>query len=224
MADKERVEALHHALTNCLHGRMTAEGWLADPTGDLDMGDGVVGLFRHLLNDDFAVTAWFAWLGDLPPLQVDTVIGVSCQRSYRVWPYLLGGYPHSELRIGVDDLGDGAGLVSLWELDEVDEAADQLVTPVLGPGVGWAERFASFEALLAAIRSSENPEAELYDIPVVLAAAGMPEAARDALAVALASSTDKTEEPLRSDFANKFRLWLAAGTPPLPPDDQGSLG
>ncbi len=97
---RQRVEALHDALTGRLHTRMTAAGWHVDPTAIVGMDDGVVGHFRYPLNEDFSVTAWFAWLGEYPPLHVDTVVGVSYKRTYRVWPYLLHGYPHSELRVG----------------------------------------------------------------------------------------------------------------------------
>jgi hypothetical protein len=201
---------------------MTAAGWHADPTADLGMGDGCVGLFRHRLNENFATTAFFAWFGELPPLQVDTVIGVSCQRTFRVWPYLLKGYPHSELRVGVDDLDPASGVVTLWELDEVDRAAGCLVTPVLERAIGWAEPLALFEALIAALRARDYPEAELYDIPVLLASAGRSEAARAALAAVLATPADRGDEHLRKDFAARFGTWLEAGAPPTPPNDPGS--
>jgi hypothetical protein len=67
-----------------------------------------------------------AWLGEVPPLQVDTTVGVSYQRSYRVWPYLLKGYPHSELRVGVEDLGQVAGLVELGRLPETRRRPNRL--------------------------------------------------------------------------------------------------
>jgi hypothetical protein len=81
LRDYERAEAVHHALIPRMDARMTAWGWHADPTANLGIGDGVVGRFRYPLNKDFAATVWFAWLGDFPPLQVDTAVGVSYQRS-----------------------------------------------------------------------------------------------------------------------------------------------
>jgi hypothetical protein len=198
---------------------MTAAGWNADPTANLGTSDGVVGLFRYRLNHEFAVTAWFAWLGDLPPLQVDTAVGVSYQRSYRVWPYLLNGYPHSELRVGADDLGQDSAFVKLWELNEVDWAVEQLVAPVLDRAVAWAEPFASVEALLAALRSSNEDDAQSMDIPVVLAAAGRSDEARQALADALLSQGDAANNLYMDRFAARFRAWLASGAPASPPDD-----
>ena len=200
---------------------MTACGWHADPTAILGTGDGVVGHFRLALNEDFAVTAWFAWLGGAyPPLPVDTAVGLSYERTYRVWPYLLAGYPHSELRVGREHLGRDSPYVELWGLDEVDRTVDELVSPVLDRAVDWAEPFASVEALLVALRGSDNPDAHLHDIPVVLAAAGRSKEARDALSGALASPVNRAEQGLRSRFAARFNTWLVAGAPATPPDSE----
>jgi hypothetical protein len=215
----QRVDALHDALVPRLDARMTAAGWHADPTAVLGTADGVVGRFRHPLNEDFAATARFAWLGDTPPLQVDTAVGVSYRRSYRVWPYLLRGYPHSELRVGVEDLGQASGFVELWELDEVDRAVDQLIAPVLDRALGWAGPFASFDSLLSTLRTSDNAEAHLMDIPVLLAAGGRLDEARQALTDALASHREEAEDLLMNDFALRFEVWLAGGTPPTPPGE-----
>jgi hypothetical protein len=182
------------------------------------MGDGVVGHFRRPLDEDFAVTAWFAWLGDHPPLQVDTTIGVSYERSYRVWPYLLHGYPSSELRVGVEDLGGDRRYVVLWEPDDVDRAVDELVAPVLQRAVAWAQPFASVEALLAALRTSNDPGAHLMALPVVLAASGRVDDARHALGSALATHSEEAQALLMDDFAARFTAWLATGAPPTPPD------
>jgi hypothetical protein len=213
------VEALHHALIGGLSERMTVAGWQVDPTADLGMGDGVVGLFRYPLNDEFASTAWFAWLGDLPPLRVDSVVGVSYQRSFRVWPYLTNGYPHSELRIGVEDLGRAAGWVELWELDDVDRAVDELVTPVLDQAMDWAEPHGSVEALLAALSTSEEADVHLMDVPVVLAAAGRLDDARQALSDALDTPRDRADEQYAAGFAARFEAWLASGAQPAPPKE-----
>jgi hypothetical protein len=143
---REHIEALHGALIIGLRTRMTAEGWHVDSTVTLDIGDGRVGLFRFPLNQQFSATASFMWMGgDRPPLQVDTVVGVSYERTFRVWPYLLSGYPHSEVQVGVEDLGQFAPLVQLWELGEVDGAVDQLVAPVLGHAASWAKPLASLD-------------------------------------------------------------------------------
>jgi hypothetical protein len=214
----ERIETLQGALEGLLRARMTNAGWHADPTAILGTGDGVVGHFRHPLNDDFAATACFAWLGDFPPLKVDTAVGVSYQRTYHVWPYLLNGYPCSELRVGAEDLGQVSRYVELWEQDEVDRAVDQLVTPVLDHAVDWAAPFASVEALLAALRTSDDDVVRSMEIPVVLAAAGRSEEARQALADALLLPRDSADERYMDRFAARFRDWLASGAPASPPD------
>jgi hypothetical protein len=217
---RQRVEALHDALTMRLHTRMTAAGWHVDPTAIVGMDDGVVGHFRYPLNEDFSVTAWFAWLGEYPPLQVDTVVGVSYERTYRVWPYLLHGYPHSELRVGGEKLGRNCPYVELWELDEVDRAVDDLVSPVLDRALEWAEPFASIVDFLEALRTTPDDASveELMDTPVVLAAVGRSGEGRQALAEALAVHAEEAEELLMDDFASKFSFWLASGAPPTPPD------
>jgi hypothetical protein len=197
---------------------MTATGWQVDLTANLGMGDGVIGRFRHLLNEDFAVTAWFAWLGDFPPLKVDAVVGVSYERSYRVWPYLLSGYPHSEFQIRTQDLGQAAPFVELWELDEVDRAVNQLVQPVLDRGIAWAEPFASTEALLAALRTWTDAVVEVMDIPVVLAASGRIEEARQALATAMVAHQEQAKKLFMGKFKRRFETWVSAGAPPAPPD------
>jgi hypothetical protein len=195
---------------------MTASGWHTDPTANLGIEDGVVGLFRHPLNDDFAVTAWFAWLGDVPPLKVDAVVGVSYERSYRVWPYLLRGYPHSEFRVGAQDLVQASPFVELWELDEADRAVSQLVQPVLDRAIAWAEPFASTETLLAALRTWTDADVELMDIPVILAASGRIEEARQAIATAMAAHQKQSRELLINDFKLRFDMWVSAGAPPAP--------
>jgi hypothetical protein len=220
MPDVQRVQALHHALTGRLKAGMTAAGWYPDPTGIVGIGDGVVGHFRHPLNEDFAVTAWFAWLGDYPPLQLDTVVGLSYERTYRVWPYFLNGYPHSELRVGVENLGQDAPLVELWELDDLDWAVEELVGPVLDHAIRWAEPRAGVVELLAHLLGSDDPDAVLMDTPVVLAGAGALVSARDALADAkrrALADEDVGEQLFMENFSPKFETWLASGAPPTFP-------
>jgi hypothetical protein len=86
---------------------MAAAGWWTDPAADTWMADAVVESFRFPLNDNFAVTTRFAWLSDYPPLEVDTAIGFSYTEAV---PALAEasrsrGQTHSELRVGVDELG-----------------------------------------------------------------------------------------------------------------------
>lgn len=196
---------------------MTAAGWQVDPTITLDTGDGRLGLFRHPLNQECSATALFMWKGDFPPLQVDTIIGVSYDRTYRVWPYLLSGYPHSEVRVGVEDLGQVAPMVQLWELEEVAGTVDQLVTPVLDHAVGWAKPLASLDALLASLSTSRQTDSALMDIPVLLAAAGMTDEASEALASAQSLHPEEAKELLVGEYLDKFTTWLNTGASPMPP-------
>jgi hypothetical protein len=204
------VEALHEALRVGLADRMTAAGWFPDPAADTGSGDGVVGSFRRPVNDDFAVTAWFAWLGDYPPLQVDTVVGVSYEKTYPVWPMLFE-QTHSELKLGVDGLGHRPHPVELWDLDEVSRAVDQLVAPVLDSAIEWAEPFVSLDTFLAGLAASNDEMVELSDIPVVLAAAGRVEDARQAFADALVAHRAEASETYWKEFAARFTAWLASG-------------
>jgi hypothetical protein len=82
---------------------------------------------------------------------------------------------------------------------------ERLVSPVFERAIAWAEPLASIEAMLAALRAHTNPDVELYDIPVLLAATGKFEAARDALAAVLATPADSGDEHVRNDFAVRFR-------------------
>jgi hypothetical protein len=215
LSDRQHIQELHNALERRLDARMAAAGWHVDPTGP---GDGV-GRFRHPLNEDFAATAWFAWLGgDYPPLKVDSIIGVSYERSYRIWPYLTGGYPHSELQVGARDLVHASRFVELSELGEADRAVSQLVQPVLDRAIAWAEPFASPETLLAALRGVDDAIVEVMDIPVILAASGKIAEARQALLTAMAAHRDQARELQMGDFKLRFETWLAAGALPTPPE------
>ena len=214
---RERIEALHGALISGLRTRMTAAGWRIDPTVTLDTGDGRVGLFRIPLNQECSATALFIWKG-VSPLQVDTVVGVSYERAYRIWPYLLSGYPHSEVRVGVEDICQDAPLVQLWELGEVEGAVDQLVGPVLDHAVGWAEPLASVDALLDRLSSSGQTDSALMDIPVLLAAAGMTDKASQALVSAQNLYPEEAKKLLVGNYLGKFTAWLDAGAPPTPPN------
>ncbi len=147
---------------------------------------------------------------------MDTVVGVSCERTYRVWPYLLSGYPHSEVRVGVEDLGQVAPLVQLWELGEVDGAVEKLVGPVLDHAVGWAEPLASVDALLDRLSSSGQTDSALMDLPVLLAAHGQTEEARQALVSAQNLYQEEAKKLVRN-YLGKFTAWLDAGAPPTPP-------
>jgi len=111
------------------------------------------------------------------------------------------------------------GSLSCGKLDEVDRAVDQLVTPVLDRAVDWAEPFASVEALLAALRTSDDHDVKWMDIPVVLAAAGRSDEARQALADALLLRRDAADERYMDRFAARFQTWAASGAPCSPPDD-----
>jgi hypothetical protein len=217
---REHVEALHGELLTRLLLRMTAADWTPDPAVDTSTADGVVGSSRRPLNEDFAVTARFAWFpagGSLPPIQVDTVVGVSYERSYRVWPMLLGR-SHTELRVNIARLGADREPVTVWDLARIEEAAGYLVAPVLTDAVAWAEPFASVEALLAAISSSGDDTADLADIPVVLAAAGRLDEARQALTSALPAHRSDLRWRHWQDFVAKFTAWLdAGGAVPDPP-------
>jgi len=217
LSNLQHAQALHRALERRLAPLMSANGWHADPTANLGVADGVVGLFRHPLNEDFAATAWFAWVGDFPPLKVDSVIGVSYERSYQVWPYLLRGYPHSEFRVRPRDLMQTSPFVEFWEPDEIDEAVSRLVQPVLDRALAWAEPFASTEALLAALRSWTDAGVEMMDIPVVLAASGKIGEARETLVAAMAAHREQATELRMDDFKLRFEAWAGAGAPPTPP-------
>src|ERR1035437_5330651 len=152
----ERVTALHEALKEGLAARMRAGRWSIDAAEDTGLDDGVVGAFRYPIADEFAATAWFAWLGDFPPLKIVSSVGVSYERSHRLWPLLVGRNP-SECRVGVEDvLGVPEYEVELWEIGEVDDAVGRLVAPVLEHLVSWAEPFASVDALLEVLRGSDE--------------------------------------------------------------------
>lgn len=217
MPDRLRFQALNNALESALRARMTGAGWYADPTGT---GDGA-GRFRRPLSGEFAVTAWFAWMGgEFPPAAVDSIVGVSYERAYRVWPYLLSGYPHSELQMEAQHLtGKDTRYVELAELEDVDRAVADLVQPVLDAAAAWAQPFASADALLGELRTwTGNPVTEVMDIPVILAASGRVEEARRALATAMAAHRDQARDLLADDFKRKFETWLAAGARPTPPE------
>ncbi len=150
---------------------------------------------------------------------MDTVIGVSYDRTFRVWPYLLSGYPRSEVRVGVEDLDQVAPLVHLWEFGEVDGAVERLVAPVLAHAVSWAKPLTSLEALLAGLSTSADPDSSLMDTPVLLAGGGRIGEARHALADAQSLYPEEAKELLVGNYLGKFTAWLDAGAPPTPPSE-----
>lgn len=219
-----RVAALHDALKEELSRRMTAEGWLPDLAESLDPDDGVVGSFRRTAAEDFAATAWFAWLGDYPPLTVCSSIGLSYEPSYRVWP-MLAGRPRAELHADEQSVPDPwVDEVELWELDEVPAAVDRLLTPVLEWAVSWAESWTSVDAMVDKLRATGDELAEIEIIPVVLASAGRLAEAKEALSAGLRSHPAIVKDEFEAVFVQKLTDWLEGGAvlpdPPFGPVPQ----
>jgi hypothetical protein len=206
--------ALHKALKDQLGAAMVASDWRSDPEADTGFEDGVVGSFRYRVSDDFTATTWFAWLGEYPPLQVDTVIGLTYEPLYRLWPALLGR-SYSELRVGLDEVtAEPAYPVELWEPNQVPLAVDQLVGPVLEHVVAWATPLASLDARLGSLQEipdSPDESVALAGIPVVLAASGRIDEARQALASALAQHPSDATTRYWQSFVEKFTEWIESG-------------
>lgn len=228
--DWERVEALHAALRDGLGRAFLSAGWLTDPAADTSFEEGMVASFRRSVAEEFSVTASFVWLGDFPPLEVLPAVGLSYHRSYRAWPSLIGATrPELYATYGVDgdvitgvagglDVATPAG-VELWELQEVDRAVDVLGRPVLESAVSWAAPLASLDALLDALQRDVESGFEVAIAPVVLAAAGRIEEARQAMAAALRADNRALED--YAEFLAKFTTWLDSGAmlpdPPASP-------
>ncbi len=206
--DRRQLEALHNALKARLLERMVVEGWSPDPLADTGVEDGVAGSFRCSLNDQFAATAVFVWFGGPQTIQIDAIVGVSYQRSYRVWPSLIGA-SHTELLINVDEIRKECSPVPLRELGEVAQAVEELVTPLLEVAVDWASPFAGVDALLEAISATHTAVHDILDVPVVLGAAGRPSEAWDALA-ASKGQHPKVAREWKADIAN-IETWLTGG-------------
>lgn len=208
----QRLTALHEALSDGLLAAMREQGWEPDPATDVGVTAGVVGSFRCRINDDFAATALFAWFGDdYPPLRVDTVIGVSYERSYRAWPLLLDHPPHSEVRTGLPEVSGSGSPVELRELDEVVSAVRQLVSRVVEFALPWALPMASVDAVLEALRDDDDEITELADVPVVLAASGRVDEARRALEQALQRHSSEADDRYWKRFVSRFETWIADG-------------
>lgn len=99
----------------------------------------------------------------------------------------------------------------MWELVEIEQAVGHLVAPVLVDALAWAEPFGSVEALLTALSSFGDETADLADIPVVLAAAGRLNDARQALTSALDAHGSDLRWRHWQDFVAKLTAWLDAG-------------
>lgn len=211
---QEHVLALHEALKDQLGAAMVGSNWRPDPAADTGFGDGVVGSFRHRVSDEFTATAWFAWFGEYPPLQIDTVVGLTYERLRQLWPVLLGS-SYTELRVGLDVVTAlPAHLIEVWESNQVHRAVGQLVEPVIEHAVEWATPLASLDALLGSLQErSDFPDESvaLAGIPVVLAASGRVDEARQALASALASRPADARTRYWQAFVEKFTEWIESG-------------
>jgi hypothetical protein len=219
-----RVAALHEALREELSRRMTAEGWLPDQAESTSLDDGVVGSFRHPVAEDFAATAWFAWLGDYPPLKVCSNVGLSYERSYPVWPMLVGR-SRAELHAEPGSMpATWVEEVELWELDEVTSAVDRMISPVLEGAVSWAEPLASVDAMVDKLHATDDDLAETEIIPVILASAGRLAEAKEALSGALKSHPAVVGDEFEAEFVQKLTEWLEGGAvlpdPPSAPIPQ----
>ena len=218
-----RVDELHELVGQELVGKMTAAGWAVDVAYDTEPGSVMVGAFRRAVANDFSATAGFyrtSFGKALPPLELTGTVGVSYHRAYRLWP-AVSDTERSDATIELGDLLDVSDelIVTVTDSKDAVRAAEQLAGLVLEHALAWAQRYASFDALLE--QSQADPEcfeSEIEEVPLLLAAAGRHDDARAALARYETSGREEVATRHYKRFSYQLTRWLdAGGVLPEPP-------
>jgi hypothetical protein len=92
--------------------------------------------------------------------------------------------------------------------EEVERAADVLVSPILERGVRRLRQYANVDAILNHYRESPNFEMDMRAVPTVLAATGRYDQARSALADFTGTDREEVETPEYMQFAERLTRWI----------------
>jgi hypothetical protein len=210
---------LYQHVQDALIETMSAAGWVVDPTEPLGAGQSMVAAFQRSITSEVAVAAffdrpfiWVAATRDPARFSLVAWLGVLYEPASRLWPVVFEEPPTPMLAVEAGRLDDPPhpDPVLVTGLGNVPAAVDALTGPVLRHGVGYGERYASIDQLVAGLRADQGWGPQF--LPVVLAAAGHPDEARHALD-ALGSRGQAGEDRLDREAAGRLQHWLDEGAP-----------
>ena len=210
---------LYQHLQDALIETMSAAGWAVDPTEPLGPGQSMVAAFQRSISPEVAVAAffdrpfmWVAATSDPGRFAVGPWLGVLYEPASKLWPMVFEEPPTPLLAVEAGRLDDPPhpDPVLVTGLGNVPAAVEALTGPVLRHGVRYGERYASLEQLVAGLRADQGWGPQF--LPVVLAAAGQPEEARNALD-ALGPRSQAGEDRLGREAAGRLQRWLDEGAP-----------
>jgi hypothetical protein len=139
-------------------------------------------------------------------LEVRGCIGISYLPAYRLWR-LLGAPVDSDVAFDIGTLQDppvDMMTLTIRESEEVDRAADVLVSPIFGRGIRRLRQYASVDAMLSHYHDNPNFEVDMRAVPTVLAAAGRYDQARSALTDFLSTEREEVETSDYLQFSDRL--------------------
>jgi hypothetical protein len=223
--DRAVVAALAAVLAEALTTRMTTAGWSVDLARRVRPAGHDLPSFRHPVEGGFTATVEFMlvgrWEDGDPPVKVAAQVGVDYEPAYCLAPLVLDRESYSECDTDLGDLLEPPGdlTVTMSSVSDADDVAHRLVEPVLAHALDYARTHASIEGMLDAARSDpEMFHLEIEQVPLLLAAAGRYDEARDALTGYRAADDWSVAQPEYRRFARQLTLWMdAGGVLPDPP-------
>jgi hypothetical protein len=216
--DQAVVEALTPVLAEALTARMTAAGWSVDVARRVRPVGHDLPSFRHRVEADFTATVEFmlvgGWVKGDPPVKVAAWVAVDYEPAYCLAPLVLGRESYSERDTDVGDLLEPPVelTVTMSKASDAGDAARRLVEPIASHALDYVRAHASIEDMLDAARSDpEMMHQEVEQVPLLLAAAGRHDEARDALAGYQATGEWPVTEAEYRRFARQLTLWMDGG-------------
>jgi hypothetical protein len=210
---------LYQHVQDALIETMLAAGWVVDPAEPLGPGQSMVAAFQRSITSEVAVAAffdrpfmWVAATRDPGRFAVAPWLGVLHEPASRLWPVVFEEPPTPLLAVEAGRLDDPPhpDPILVTGLGNVPAAVEALTRPVLRHGIGYGERYASIDQLVAGLRADQGWGPQF--LPVVLAAADRPDEARHALD-ALGPRGGAGEDRLDRDAAGRLQRWLDEGAP-----------
>jgi hypothetical protein len=203
---------------------MTAAGWSVDVACRVPPAGYGLPAFRRPVDGEFTATVSFVrpgpWVGD-EPVEFSARVGVDLEGAYRLAPRVLGRESYSECDTGLGDLLDPSEplVMTMSSVSDADHVADLLVASVVSHALDYARAHTTLEDLLGSARA--DPELfhqEVEQVPLLLAAAGRHDDARDALVRYQATGEYTVSSTKYRRFARQLTLWMdAGGVLPDPP-------
>jgi hypothetical protein len=217
------IEEAFERLVLRLAGHLGSDGWrlrryevwpLAVFTCDVGGGFlATVEVFGRPLGDFLRAELW--------PVGLYLVFGCGYEPATALMP-LLALAPKAALITEDRPAGDLAPDVTLSGPDSVDSTARAIADVITGHGLGFAAQHVSVDALDAAMTDQDRLPAdiEVNLRPVLLAAAGRPDRARQVADDFMTQGAAGAEYDDYPRFVRQLSRWLDAGGSPIPPVEE----